>query len=278
MSLLFQSISKNFPTVGGNPVTAIKAIDLSVVKSEFTVLLGPSGCGKSTLLHLAAGLDVPCTGQILFNGQPCHMPGPDRAIVFQEAALFPWLTVLENIMFAILGVSKTVKRSRACEYLEKVHLTNFANAYPHQLSGGMKQRVSIARALATESEVLLMDEPFAALDEQTRLELHEELLRIWEDTGKTILFVTHNIRESLRLADRIILLSARPAQIIREIRLDLPRPRPVASIHYVELEEEILTHLKREIFKGGHDHPYTYAVSETPVDPAPADNDLGLRL
>lgn len=249
MSIELRQVEKWFPDHFGSVIQAIDKVDLSIADGEFVALLGPSGCGKSTLLNMIAGLDSVSAGDLLFQGKPVHNPGADRAVVFQEAALFPWLTVMENIMFAIQGGTNQEKTEKAAYYINLVHLNRFKQSYPYQLSGGMKQRVAIARALATESPVLLMDEPFAALDEQTRMLLQSELLRIWLQTKKTIVFVTHHIREAIYLAERIILFSYRPARVVKEFPINIPRLRVAGNFEVARLEAEILAHLKIEMEK-----------------------------
>jgi NitT/TauT family transport system ATP-binding protein len=230
--------------------TVFDNISLNIKKGEFLSLLGPSGCGKSTLLNIIAGLDKATNGVVQIGSNTVTSPGPDRGVVFQEAALMPWLTVLENVMFGLKKkMSKVDAEKKALEYLKLVHLSKFIRSYPHELSGGMKQRVSIARALAMDPEILLMDEPFGALDEQTRSMLHKEVQFIWEQTGKTIIFVTHNIRESVILSDRIILMGTRPGGIIGEFPVNLPRPRKPSSPEFVKLEEDIMKQLAGEIEK-----------------------------
>ncbi len=230
--------------------TVFNDINLNIKKGEFLSLLGPSGCGKSTLLNIVAGLDKATNGVVQVGSKTITAPGPDRGVVFQEAALMPWLTVLENVMFGLKKkMSKGEAEKKALEYLKLVHLSKFIRSYPHELSGGMKQRVSIARALAMDPEILLMDEPFGALDEQTRSMLHKEVQFIWEQTGKTIIFVTHNIRESVILSDRIILMGTRPGGIIGEFPVNLARPRQPSSPEFVKLEEDIMKQLAGEIEK-----------------------------
>ncbi len=206
---------------GEQIVTATYRVSFDVLKSDRFVLLGPSGCGKSTLLKAVGGYTSPSEGRILLNGNPIGGPGPDRIFVFQEFdQLLPWKTVAENIMFALTASGKLARgpaKRRAEFYIEKVNLTEFANAYPHTLSGGMKQRAAIARAMAMEPDVLLMDEPFAALDALTRVRMQEELLRLWEETKFTVLFVTHSIPEAIRVGNRIALLSAHPGQLKAEV-------------------------------------------------------------
>ena len=195
-----QDITLEYKT-NGSPLLALDHINLQVKAGEFLCIVGPSGCGKSTLLHLIAGLQQPSSGSVLIDGEPVHAPGTDRILIFQELGLFPWLTVADNVEFSMKmkGVPKSDRKLKVGYYLRLVQLSQFANSYIHELSGGMRQRVALARALATEPDVLLMDEPFAALDAQTRDLLHDELERIWEQTGRTIIFVTHNVREAARL-------------------------------------------------------------------------------
>ncbi|MFC4736611.1 ABC transporter ATP-binding protein [Bacillus daqingensis] len=246
-----QHVEKTFPATKDNEsFTVFDDIDLTIQDGEFVSLLGPSGCGKSTLLNIVAGLEPATEGQVSAGGKAITGPGADRGVVFQEAALMPWLNVRENVEFALKKqFSKAESRSRAEDYLKLVHLSRFMYAYPHELSGGMKQRVSIARALSMDPEVLLMDEPFGALDEQTRMMLHKEVQYIWETTGKTVLFVTHNIRESILLSDRIVLMGTRPGGIRGEFKVDLPRPRDPASEAFTSLEKQIMEMLEKEIEK-----------------------------
>ena len=211
----------------GSAIEVLHDINLTVAQGEFVCLLGPSGCGKSTIINLIAGLEKPSAGDILVDGKPVTGPDASRTVVFQEAALFPWLSVLGNVEFGLrmAGVEPRQRRSRAMEYLRLVHLSKFIHAYPHQLSGGMKQRVAIARALVLQPSILLLDEPFAALDAQTRSVLQNELLEIWELARPTILFVTHNVREATGLADRVYVISSRPGQIRDAQAITVPRPR-----------------------------------------------------
>jgi len=249
LAVTAKDVTMVYKTASGQPFTALGGINFTIEQGEFIVFLGPSGCGKSTMLNIIAGLDSATAGSVEINGTAVREPGRDKAFVFQEPALFPWLTVLENVMFAIKDGTKAEKTAKAQQYLELVHLGKFKSSYPHQLSGGMKQRVSIARALATESELLLMDEPFAALDEQTRIMLQVEVVNIWKQTGKTVVFVTHNIREAVYLADRIFLFGSRPGRIKREFNINLSRPRVMNSPAMVDMEAEILECLKEEIEK-----------------------------
>ena len=202
-------------------VTATRRVSFNVEKSDRFVILGPSGCGKSTILKAVAGFVAPVEGRIVLNGKPVTRPGPDRVVVFQEFdQLLPWKTVVQNIVFALTASGRFVRQvafDRARHYLEKVHLSGFADSYPHTLSGGMKQRVAIARAMAMEPQILLMDEPFAALDALTRTRMQEELLQLWQDTQFTVLFVTHSIEEAIRVGTRVLLLSAHPGTVKAEI-------------------------------------------------------------
>ncbi len=209
-------------------VPALQNISLSVGAGQFVVIVGPSGCGKSSLLMILAGLRNATRGTVACAGAPVERPDPDRiGVVFQEASLFPWLTALDNVEFPLTlrRAPRESRRARALAMLDLVGLAGFEKRYPHELSGGMKQRVSIARGLVQDPPVLLMDEPFAALDEQTRMTMGHELLRIWSETGKTILFVTHSLTEAVYLADEVLVMSARPGRIIDRIAITLPRPR-----------------------------------------------------
>jgi NitT/TauT family transport system ATP-binding protein len=226
-AIALRGVAKSYAArTAAPPVPALTEIDLTVRRGEFLALLGPSGCGKSTLLHVIAGL-VPAQGAIEVHGQPVTGPGLDRGVVFQDYALFPWRTVLENVAFGLelKGVDSAERIRIAREHLALVGLEAFEHRYPAELSGGMKQRVAIARALAFDPEVLLMDEPFAALDAQTREDLQEQLLRIWERTGKTIVFVTHAIEEAVFLAQRVAVMTARPGRVKRVLPVQLPGPR-----------------------------------------------------
>ena len=242
-------ICLSYRTRSGERLLALDHINLQVRAGEFVCVVGPSGCGKSTLLHLIAGLHRQTSGQILIDGKPVEGPGTDRIMIFQEHALFPWLTVGQNVEFGMKmkGVPRAEREERTRYYLRLVHLAKFENSYIHQLSGGMRQRVAIARALATEPDVLLMDEPFAALDAQTRDLLHDELERIWSDTGRTIIFVTHNVREAVRLGDRVVLLTFRPGRVKSQFPVELPRPRHLEDPTVARAAREILDELREEI-------------------------------
>src|SRR3954466_2186148 len=217
-----RSVSRTFRSHSGE-VNAVENVSLRVKRGEFVCIVGPSGCGKSTLLNLFAGLDQPTSGKVLMDGAVINGPGPDRVVMFQEHGLFPWLSVRGNIEFGLRlkGLSKERRREIARHWLRVVHLERFENNYIHQLSGGMKQRVALARSLAMDPEVLLMDEPFTALDAQSRDLLHEELEEVWSSTGKTIVFVTHNVREAVRLGDRVVLMTSRPGRIMQDFRINL---------------------------------------------------------
>jgi len=242
-------ICLSYRTQTGEKLLALDHINLQVRAGEFLCIVGPSGCGKSTLLHLIAGLQAPTSGQISVEGKPVQGPGTDRILIFQDHGLFPWLTVGQNVEFGMKmkGVEKAERLDKTRQYLRLVHLAKFENSYIHQLSGGMRQRVAIARALATEPDVLLMDEPFAALDAQTRDLLHDELERIWADTGRTIIFVTHNVREAVRLGDRVVLLTFRPGRVKNEFSIELPRPRHLEDLEVASTAREILDELREEI-------------------------------
>ena len=236
---------------GGN-VAALENISLSVAEGRFTVIVGPSGCGKTSLLMMLAGLRAQTQGTVLCLGKPMPEPDPLRVgVIFQEASLYPWLTALENIEFplSLRGGAKAEHRRRAEAMLELVGLTGFGQRYPHELSGGMKQRVAIARGLVQDPPVLLMDEPFAALDEQTRMTMGHELLRIWSTTSKTVVFVTHSLTEAVYLADEVLVMSARPGRIIDRIPVTLPRPRSyemMATDVFGKLRDRIWQQIRKE--------------------------------
>ncbi|MFE5670096.1 ABC transporter ATP-binding protein [Agromyces sp. NPDC056523] len=234
-----RGVSKEYS--GTPPVRAVDSVELEIGDGEFVVLLGPSGCGKSTLLELLAGLQQPSGGEVLFDGEVLSHPDRRLGVVFQDASLFPWRTVQRNVELGLelRGVPAVERRSRAREQLAAVGLAGFERSYPHQLSGGMRQRVGIARVLASEPEVLLMDEPFGAVDHLTRIRLQEELLALWEQHRRTVVFVTHDVGEAVFLADRIILLSPRPGRIFREFVIDEPRPRTRGDLSLLEREAEV---------------------------------------
>jgi NitT/TauT family transport system ATP-binding protein len=252
-----RAVSKRFTDGEGRERTALAPVELRVARGEFVCLVGPSGCGKSTILNLVAGLERPSEGTVRARGSDVTGPGPDRTVMFQESALFPWLTVQENVRFPleIAGVPAREAAERVERYLRMVHLWRFRDGRPHELSGGMRQRAALARALVVEPEILLMDEPFAALDAQTAELLRAELESIWARTGKTVLFVTHNVREAVRLADRVVILGTRPGCVKRVVPITLARPRDEAdadvsaltSLVRAELEAEVAKVLREEV-------------------------------
>jgi NitT/TauT family transport system ATP-binding protein len=231
VTLEVKNLCKHFMTPQGR-ITALNDISFNVHRRELVCVIGPSGCGKSTLIRIVAGLEEASGGQILLNGTEVHGPGPDRGMVFQTYTLFPWLTVLKNVMFGLLesGSAGHVAESEARQWIELVGLTRFTNAYPHQLSGGMKQRVAIARALANQPKILLMDEPYGALDPQTRCRMQSHLLSIWQNIDVTILFITHDLDEAIYLADRILVLKAHPGEVLELIEVPVPHPRTTDQI------------------------------------------------
>jgi NitT/TauT family transport system ATP-binding protein len=245
-----RNVSKVYAS-GGKRFMAVKDVNLEIHDGEFLALVGPSGCGKSTLLNLIAGFERPDEGDVLFEGQPVTKPGPDRLVLFQEHGLFPWLTVQKNVEFGlkVKGVPQAERRERATHFLNMVHLQKFRKSYPFQLSGGMKQRAAIARALAVEPNMLLMDEPFSALDPRTRDILHLELQSIWMQTRKTIVFVTHSVEEAARLADRIVVLASQPGRIRKILPVPLAHPRDFLDPALVELRAAILRELEDEMNK-----------------------------
>ncbi|HEY9103728.1 ABC transporter ATP-binding protein [Chitinimonas sp.] len=242
-----QNVQKVFKTPGDD-VIALRDINLEIPAGQFVCLLGPSGCGKSTLLNAVAGFSLPTGGQITVENKLVTEPGPDRGMVFQEYALFPWMTVAENIAFG-LKVKKADPaqiEAKVASLLEKLKLKEFRDRFPKDLSGGMRQRVAIARVLALDSPIMLMDEPFGALDALTRRSLQDELLRIWDEFGKTILFVTHSIEESIYLADRIVVLTYRPGTVKRDVMVDMPRPRDSSSAEFNALKRELSLQVMEE--------------------------------
>lgn len=230
-------------------VKTLSNINLQINEGEFVCLVGPSGCGKTTLLNIIAGLEKPDTGEVILDGRSVSDTGPDRTMVFQEGALFPWLRVIENVEFGlkVAGVQKEKRKERAMHYLDMMQLTKFADSYTYQLSTGMKQRVAIARSLVMDPEVLLMDEPFAAIDAQTRDLLLVELQLIWQRTRKTIVFVTHNISESVCLGDRVVVFTHRPATVKNEFKIDYRRPRLIEDTNLSIYSRAILKELKSEV-------------------------------
>jgi ABC-type nitrate/sulfonate/bicarbonate transport system ATPase subunit len=258
--LLVDGVSRVFPGVrGGAPTRALEPTNLAVAENDFITILGPSGCGKSTLLRIVAGLDRPSAGQVLLDGRAVAGPGPDRGMVFQSYTLFPWLTVSENIAFGLRekGVPPARRREIIGTYVERVGLCGFENHYPKQLSGGMQQRTAIARALANDPEILLLDEPFGALDNQTRALMQELLLGIWERERKTVLFVTHDIEEAIFLASRVVVMTARPGRIKAEVQVDLPHPRDYrmkTSPQFSELKARLTEEIRVEAVLAAEAH------------------------
>lgn len=228
-------------------LTAVEDISLRVKNGEFVCLVGPSGCGKTTLLNLIAGFEFPDQGQVLVDGHVVTEPGSDRMVMFQESALFPWLDVFDNILFGLKlkhSLTREEQKAKAQFFLQLVNLEKFAQCHPHELSGGMKQRVALARALAPDPQILLMDEPFAALDALTREQLYEDLQLIWQNQQKTVVFVTHNVAEAVCLGDRVLLFSAHPGKIREEFFISLPRPREIRSLEVAQLASDITHVLK----------------------------------
>lgn len=246
--VILEGVEKKYPT-GDTEVLALTDINLGIEEGEFICLLGPSGCGKSTLLRIIAGLLPETGGGITINGKRVVGPGPERAMVFQDYALFPWMTVEENVEFGLeaRGIPVEERRSVSSNLLKVVGLSDFAKRYPHHLSGGMKQRVSIARALAVEPDLLLMDEPFGALDAQTRSVLQDELLRIWRQYRKTVIFVTHSIDEAIYLADRVVVMTARPGRIKEIVVIDQDRPRDLGTPELGRCQRRVRELLTEEI-------------------------------
>ena len=252
MNLLsIQGVSRTFTSHKGTSTQALLPVDFEVRENDFVTILGPSGCGKSTMLRIAAGLDFPTTGQVLLDGRAVDGPGADRGMVFQSYTLFPWLTVAQNIRFGLRekGVSEALQKERSDYFIAKVGLRGFENHFPKQLSGGMQQRTAIARALANDPKILLMDEPFGALDNQTRVLMQELLLGIWEAEQKTVLFVTHDIDEAIFMANRVAVFSARPGRIKADIPVNLPHPRHYTvktSPEFMELKARLTEEIRAE--------------------------------
>ncbi|MBF6992062.1 MULTISPECIES: ABC transporter ATP-binding protein [Cupriavidus] len=247
-ALSIQQVSRTFSNPRGGKTLALQPVDFEVRDNDFVTILGPSGCGKSTLLRIVAGLDTPSTGRVLLDGQPVSDPGADRGMVFQSYTLFPWLTIEQNVRFGLRerGMSAAEQKERSDFFIQRVGLRGFEHHYPKQLSGGMQQRTAIARALANDPKILLLDEPFGALDNQTRVLMQELLLGIWEASRKTVLFVTHDIDEAIFMANRVAVFSARPGRIKSDIAVDFPHPRhytiktsPEFSALKARLTEEI---------------------------------------
>jgi NitT/TauT family transport system ATP-binding protein len=247
--LSLRAVSKSFRSATGDVVPAIEEVTLDVEAGEFVCLIGPSGSGKSSILHLLAGLETPDAGEVLLDGRAIAGPGPDRALLFQEPALFPWMSVRANVEFGLrmLRLPATEMRDRADAWLAKVELSEFADAQPHELSRGMRQRAALARALVCRPDVLLADEPFGSLDAQAREILQQELQSLWTELGNTLVFVTHNVREAVLLADRVVVLSARPGTPIEEHRITSPRPRRLEDALLSRVVVDIHEHLVKEV-------------------------------
>jgi len=242
MILKIQHLSKNFPVPGQEHIQALSDITFSVGDKEFVSVLGPSGCGKTTLLRIIAGLESITSGSIEIDGEIISGPSPKMVMIFQEYSLYPWKTILDNVKFGLelQKYDMRLARDTAMEYLHLVGLEEFASRFPYELSGGMRQRVAVARALAIEPEILLMDEPFGALDAQTRNLLQKELLEIWEKTKKTIIFVTHSVDEAVFLADRLVVLTPRPARVCEIIPIEFNRPRDRTSVEFAQVRRKVL--------------------------------------
>jgi NitT/TauT family transport system ATP-binding protein len=238
MKVSFRNISMHF-----GATNVLDDINLDVREGEFICLLGPSGCGKSTLLNIVGGFIKPSSGTVTIDGEPVTEPDPRRIFVFQERGVFPWLTVEENIGFGLHRLPQKERDARITHYVQMVGLKGFERSYPRELSGGMKQRLEVARALAVNPDVLYLDEPFGALDSITRLQMRRELLRIWQAERKTVLFVTHDIEESVQLADRVVVLSTRPGRIRRIVDIDIPHPRDLSDPRYLQLRDEIFAEI-----------------------------------
>ncbi|MGJ4928948.1 ABC transporter ATP-binding protein [Bradyrhizobium sp. HKCCYLS2038] len=254
-TLVIDQVTRTFPARQGHaPTRALEPVALSIGNNDFVTILGPSGCGKSTLLRIVAGLDHPTSGKVLLDGREVTGPGADRGMVFQSYTLFPWLTVRENIAFGLRerGAPEDKRNAVADRFIQQIGLKGFENHWPKQLSGGMQQRCAIARALANDPKILLLDEPFGALDNQTRVLMQEMLLGIWERDQKTVLFVTHDIEEAIFLGSRVLVMSARPGRIKADIKIDLPHPRSYkikTSPEFVALKERLVEEIRAEALK-----------------------------
>lgn len=255
--LSIQGVSRVFMGNGGTRTQALLPVDFDVRENDFVTILGPSGCGKSTLLRIVAGLDRPTGGRVLLDGKPVEGPGADRGMVFQSYTLFPWLTIEQNIRFGLRerGVSEAEQKERSDFFIARVGLRGFEKHFPKQLSGGMQQRTAIARALANDPKILLLDEPFGALDNQTRVLMQELLLGIWESARKTVLFVTHDIDEAIFMANRVAVFSARPGQIKTELAVDFPHPRHYTiktSPEFMALKARLTEEIRAEAMASAH--------------------------
>lgn len=253
MSIEIKNLYKNFEN---SEIPVLQDINLEIKDGEFICILGPSGCGKSTLLNIIAGLDLPTSGSITIDGEKITAPGPDRIMMFQEPALFPWLTVIDNVKFGMKyssdkkhRLSEEEQNNRANKYLDMVHLSEYKNYRVHELSGGMKQRCSLARSLTFDSRALLMDEPFAALDKQTKNVLRDELSLIWQETKRTIIYVTHSVEEAMFFGDRVVMLSSSPGIVKKIFTMDFERPRQIDDEQFVHIRADILKQLRNEVTK-----------------------------
>lgn len=249
--IVCQGVSKIWEYGTSEEVYALDNISFAVKHGEFVVVIGPSGCGKSTLLQMIAGLESPTGGIITHNGAPVTGPDPDRSLIFQQPSLFPWLSIVDNVAFGLTlkGLTKKERHQRADYFLGEVGLRQFAHKFPHQLSGGMQQRACIARALCLGTDIILMDEPFAALDVQTRYKMQKFLLDIWQGSGKTVIFVTHHIDEAVYLADRVLIFTARPGRILESVSVDMSRPRSIISAEFEQHRTMFIEHLRSEVTK-----------------------------
>ncbi len=242
---------KSFPGKSGEIIHVLEHVDLDVHAGEFVCIVGPSGCGKSTLLNIIGGFFKESQGRVLVAGAPVTGPNPKRIFVFQENGVFPWLTVEENVGFGLMSRPKAEREERVAHYIAMVGLKGFEKSYPRELSGGMRQRVEIARALAADADVLYMDEPFGALDFLTRLKMRADLIRIWQAEKKTVLFVTHDIEEAVQLADRVVVMSRRPATVAETVTVDLPRPRDLDAPGYLQTRDRIFAIMGMDVHGGG---------------------------
>lgn len=245
-----RQLNKSYFDVGsGEEINALNGFDIDIADDEFITVLGPSGCGKTTFLNIVAGFETATSGHLALDGSPIDGPGPDRGVVFQEYALFPWLDVQENVEFGLRerGVPAEQRRAMAMRQIAGVGLSGFEKRYPHELSGGMRQRVALARVLVNDPKILLMDEPFAALDAQTRMLMQEELLNMWGRDRRSVIFITHNIEEAVFLGDRVVVMTARPGRIKEIVPIDLPRPRDVTSPRFNEIRRYVTDILHAEV-------------------------------
>jgi NitT/TauT family transport system ATP-binding protein len=256
MKLAISNVCKSFENAAGRNVAALAPVSLDVSEGEFVVFVGPSGCGKTTLLNLIAGFLQPAGGEILLDGKPVRRPGPDRLMMFQEPALFPWLNVIDNVAYGLPRkyFNASARREKARRFLRMVHLEKFEKSNIHELSGGMKQRVALARALAPEPRLLLIDEPFNALDPLVRAELYVELQRLHQETRKTIIFVTHHIQEAACLGDRVVVFSGSPGRITHEVKINLPRPRDIHDPRVIEFADQLMTKLHHDNQSPPHEY------------------------